>query len=462
MNYINYNIICNYNIMSNKQYQYIDLKINGRLFPSTIMSNFKKFKLPELIQGDTEDPCQVTAKKELRLYQQFLGQYLDYSSPYRDILLFYSTGSGKSNAVINVYNLLYNYNPQINLFILIKASLKTTWLHELKEWLAKDDKEHRMKNIVFINYDAPNADRQFLEAIKSADSSKKSMYFIDEAHNFIRNVYSNINSKKGKRAQIIYDYIIQDKYENEGVRVVLMSATPAINKPYELALLFNLLRPGIFPKSEAQFNHMYINTSSSHQTMNETYKNMFQRRIMGLITYYVATNPQMYARKTLHYNDVVMSPYQTDIYSFFEEIEELMARKKKQRKGSSGQEIYKSYTRQASNFVFPAIDQFITGENRPRSSKFRLSERDAEKVVEGKQKLKLEKNTEKYLNVQKYTQALENYVIGFEKFLAEKKENDERAGYTLLDDVKKYHEVYNDDYTEFREKEKKNQVYMKH
>ena len=29
-----------------------------------------------------------------------------------------------------------------------------------------------------------------------------------------------------------------------------MTGTPAINNPFEIALIFNLLRPGIFPNSE--------------------------------------------------------------------------------------------------------------------------------------------------------------------------------------------------------------------
>ena len=72
-----------------------------------------------------------------------------------------------------------------------------------------------------------------MDAVKNADTSKKNLYIIEEAHNFIRNVYSNISSKVGKRAQIIYDYIIQDKRENDGVRVVLLTATPTVNKPFE-------------------------------------------------------------------------------------------------------------------------------------------------------------------------------------------------------------------------------------
>ena len=57
--------------------------------------------------------------------------------------------------------------------------------------------------------------------MKGIDTSKPIMYIIDEAHNFIRNVYSNINSKIGKRAQVIYEYIIRDKRENKNTKVIL-------------------------------------------------------------------------------------------------------------------------------------------------------------------------------------------------------------------------------------------------
>ena len=70
---------------------------------------------------------------------------------------------------------------------------------------------------------------------------KKNIYIIDEAHNFIKNVYNNITNKAGKRAQVIYDYIVQEKKDNDSTRVIMVSATPAVNTPFELALIFNLL-----------------------------------------------------------------------------------------------------------------------------------------------------------------------------------------------------------------------------
>lgn len=446
--------------MSDRQNRYVDLRINGRLFPSWVLKNYSKYKLPEIFRQSNEDPCSNVSqgKLELRKYQEFLVKYMDYRSPYRDILMYFSVGAGKTSTTIAIYNMLYNYHPAWNVFILLKATLReSTWIPALEEWLARDESEYRMKNIIFISYDSPIADRAFLDAIKNADSSKKSLYIIDEAHNFIRNVYTNINSRQGRRAQVIYDYIINDKRENEGVRVILMSGTPAINTPYELALLFNLLRPGIFPKSEATFNQIYVSTAG-YQKLNDASKNMFERRIMGLVAYYIGATPDLYATKTIHYIDVVMSPYQAEIYTHFEEIEEAQARQARARKG--GSQTYKTYTRQASNFVFPAISQRITGEARPRPSKFRIDEKDAELVDEGKGKLKLEKGSIKSVNVQNYLKELNNYVNTFDEFLQKKQDDDEKNGYTILDDIKKWREKYNGNWEEFNKlEEKKSSLY---
>lgn len=414
------------------------------------MANFKNYKLPEIMRKDNEDPCASvgSGKLEIRKYQEFLTKFLDYRSPYRDMLIYHGLGSGKTATAINIYNMLYQYSPAWNVFVLLKATLKDyPWLSDLDKWLPEDEKEFRMKNIIFISYDSPIADKQFLDAVKGVDVTKRSMYVIEEAHNWVSNVLSNINSRQGKRAQVIYDYILNDKRENEGVRVIMLSGTPAINKPYELALLFNLLRPGIFPKSEATFNQIYV-SDSGYKKLNDASKNMFQRRIMGLVSYYIGATPDFYASKTLHYIDVTMSDYQQDIYNHFEEIEETLARLKRARQ-AGGQSTYKTYTRQASNFVFPQIDQRITGDSRPRPGKFRIDERDAELVNEGKGKLKLEKGSAKSLAVQNYLNELNLYITAFDDYLQRRQEEDVRAGHTITDDVRVYHEEYKDDYEKF-------------
>ena len=242
----------------------INLEQNGRIFPNWIMKNFKKYVLPEIIKVKGEDPCnEPLTKDKLTTYQQFIGEYLNYRSPFKEILLYHGVGAGKTVSVINVYNILYNYTPKWNIFLLIPAALHDDpWLKDLKNWLAKENYENRLKNIIFIHYDSPFADRDFLEKVKHADSSKQSLFIIDEAHRFINNVYNNISSKKGKRAQVIYDYIQQEKKDNNNVRIMLLSATPAVNNPFEFALIFNLLRQSTFPTSEAIFQQLFISSTN--------------------------------------------------------------------------------------------------------------------------------------------------------------------------------------------------------
>lgn len=443
-----------------KNEQYVNLKVNGRLFPTWLLANFSRYKLPEIFI-DGSDPCNDTKiSAELRKYQEFLGKYLDYNSPYRDILIYHGLGSGKTRSAINIYNVLYNYSPDWNVFILLKATLKeSTWVKELDSWLQKEEKDFRKANIEFISYDAPNADKIFLDKIKNADSAKKSMYIIDESHNFINNVYTNMSSKQGRRALTIYEHIIQDKRDNEGVRVILISGSPAINIPFELALTFNLLRPDIFPKSEALFNQMYVSTDL-YPIMNPATKNNFQRRIMGLVSYYVGTTPEYFAKKIVNYVDVPMSEYQEYIYKHYEEIEEIIARKTRSKSGGN----YKSYTRQSCNFVFPIMGQGLTGETRPRPRDFKIKESEIEEFTKGSSKD--DKDKQKYYQVSEYLQKTEVFVNAFDSFLKKKLDSDIRDKHTLTDDLRRFKEITGgvyeiDDYVKFiNGPEKKSELLM--
>lgn len=425
---------------------YPDLKINGRLFPLWILKNFKKYKLDPIIKKEGEDPCNIQSNsgvKELRKYQQFIGSFLDYHSPYRDILVYHGLGSGKTAAAVNIYNMLYNYNPGWNVFVLIKASLKNDpWLKDLKTWLNEKDYEDRMSNIKFIHYDSPKADKDFIEAIKNADVQKKNVYIIEEAHNFIKNVYNNITQKTGRRAYTIYDYIQKEKKENSNSRVILLSGTPAVNNPFEIALIFNLLRPDIFPMSEMHFNEMYI-TEGKVPTLNIENKNMFQRRIMGLVSYYYGSTTDLFAEKILLIKKIPMDKYQQDVYEHFEYIEEQLEKKRK-----SGTKVYKSYTRQASNFVFPIISQKINGESRPRPSKFKLSDEDAEKILEGKN---TKFDSKSQTDIVLYLETIKNYITSFKAYLISKNDNDVQKGYTIYDDIELFKTKYKFKFKEFWE-----------
>jgi len=437
----------------------INLEQNGRLFPNWVMKNFKKFILPEIIRKEGEDPCNepIIANK-LTIYQQFIGEYLNYRSPFKDMLIYHGVGAGKTVSAINVYNILYNYTPKWNVFLLIPAALEDDpWMKDLKIWLSKENNEDRMNNLIFIHYDSPFADRDFLEKVKKADSSKQSLFIIDETHRFITNVYNNISSKKGKRGQVIYDYIQQEKKDNQNTRIILLSATPVVNNPFEFALIFNLLRPDSFPTSEAIFEQLYI-SNTNYQSLNENTKNMFQRRILGLVSYYLGATPDKFPSKTIIYKKILMDKYQEEIYNHFEEIEE--EREKINRKMSRGKvgdqpSTYNIYTRQASNFVFPHINDKINGELRPRPGKFKIKDEDANLIDEGKEVNKIKQLKLNDKEAFAYDNAIKSYINGFIDYLKEKHNQDKDAKHTLSDDIKTWREKYQSSFSKFLAEEKK-------
>ena len=432
--------------MSNK---YINLKVNGRLFPSWVLLNFNKYKLPDVFQK-SDDPKNKKTKLELQKYQSFLAAYLDFKSPYKEILLYHGLGSGKTATVINLINILYNYSPYWNIYILIKASIKDNWLNELSIWLNKDEYENRFKNIKFINYDSPYADRDFIDSIKDSESSNKSLFIIDEAHNFINNVYNNIVSKTGRRAFTIYDRIQQIKIEDNDSRIVLMTGTPAINNPYEIALIFNLLRPNIFPNNELKFMESYVKGGILH---NEKI-NMFQRRIMGLVSYYSGTDRRLFAEKRIKFINVTMSDYQEELYEHFEEIEKKIDSAKARSKDRSKKtpSTYKSFTRQSSIFIFPTIRSGITGETRPRPSKFKLSSFEIQKLMQGEN---VNDETKSSKNFIEYNESLSIFIKELRGYFNKMNSKDKDKKNDISKDVEVFKKVYKYNFEKFWKEHKK-------
>ena len=429
---------------------FLNLEVNGRLFPSWILQNFKKFHLEPIQRELGSDPCAIKEGNErIRSYQEFVSKFMDYRSPYKSIMLYHGLGSGKTVTTIAVYNSLFNFSSLWNVFVLIKATLENKpWIEDLEKWLNQDNKKEMRSNIKFIHYDSPFADRDFIEAIRSVDASKKSLFIIDEAHNFINNVYNNVTSKNGRRASSIYDYMVREKKDNDETRIVLISATPIINNPFELALIFNLLRPGIFPNSEIKFEEKYISTGKI-KILNPATKNMFQRRILGLASFYVGETPDLYAKKRLLVKEVAMSDYQTDIYNSFEFIERQMEIRRMQNRSEEGS--FMSYTRQSSNFVFPTINDKINGEKRPRPNQFKLEDIDASKIAEGKTEEFKEslKNVEFIKAVDLYKKTLADFILSTDKYFMQKNQEDIKKKHTIQDDMKIFKEKYNFKYKKF-------------
>ena len=102
---------------------------------------------------------------------------------------------------------------------------------------------------------------------------------IDEAHNFVSRIVNQINKKKTKTLAIkLYEHLLNAK----NVRIILLSGTPIINYPNEIAILFNILR-GYINKWEIS-----LDIKSSNKIDQNYFNKLFKTntRAGGLLDYY--------------------------------------------------------------------------------------------------------------------------------------------------------------------------------
>jgi hypothetical protein len=270
-----------------------------KAFSDSVTRIFKNYRAKDIGPVDQEDKdvdlCQLRTGpgRELLPYQKLVRDYLIAETPYRGLLVYHGLGSGKTCSAIAVAESLMSTHK---IFVMLPASLQANFKGELRKcgdpfyqeeqhWETRNIRQHtdiehakslgisqkfldsHMKYFVtvpdrpanfkdqpadirkgiseqitdvidqrftFINYDgisSANIDRIFPP--DESDQFDNSVVIIDEAHNFIGNVVNeSINKMK------IYDRI----YRAKNAKIVLLSGTPIINSPNEIAFLMNLIR----------------------------------------------------------------------------------------------------------------------------------------------------------------------------------------------------------------------------
>jgi len=244
------------------------------------------------------DKCDIDDKK-IGLYpqQRLIKDYMQFNNPYRGVLLYHELGAGKSGASIAAAE---GYINKKKVFVLSPASLAVNYENEIKkmtligikynkDWtlIEVDKKDSIVKEILLNKYsidislvkssgkiwipfydnDIPNAEiikkevstdeEEFIELIISHiiknryrfisynGLTKKlvnelgkhgfdnSIVVIDEVHNFASRIVNG-----SILSQDIYSKIMDAK----DCKVILLSGTPIINNPYEIATIINLIR----------------------------------------------------------------------------------------------------------------------------------------------------------------------------------------------------------------------------
>ena len=270
-----------------------------------------------------------SASVALLTHQKIVRDYLNIYSPYRGLLLFHGLGSGKTCSSIAIAEGLKTFKKIV---VMTPASLRMNYIEEMKTkcgdlmykknqyWefiesrgnpeltrvlsqilMLTDDKFVRSNGGAWMvnvtkpsNYETEltpsqrvRVDRQIDEMINAkyefinynglrAEKLKSmtegythnpfdnSVVIIDEAHNFVSRIVNKLK-RPTSMAYRLYNFLLSA----QNAKVVLLTGTPIINYPNEIAVLFNILRGNID-------NWVFtIGDSGSARLTIDTFKSIF-------------------------------------------------------------------------------------------------------------------------------------------------------------------------------------------
>ena len=264
------------------------------------------------------DPA-VNAEFSLLTHQKIVRDYLNIYTPYRGLLLYHGLGSGKTCSSIAIAEGLKTFK---NVIVMTPASLRRNYIEEMKKcgdeiykknqfwefipiidkndpmvqtlvailqikeevintlkgaWLvnvkkpsnyvslSSDEKEsldYQIEQMISAKYTFLNYNGMRMNNLKtlSADFTQNPfsnhVVIIDEAHNFISRIVNKLK-RPTSLSMRLYDLLMTA----ENVKIILLTGTPVINYPNEIAIIFNILRGYIktwkFPLQIASQSKIY-------------------------------------------------------------------------------------------------------------------------------------------------------------------------------------------------------------
>lgn len=344
-------------------------------FPDFVFTKYDNYRLGKAHIKNCED-IDKKEESDLFLYQKFVLKYLEKSSPYRGILLYYGLGSGKTRAAIEIAKQYREIGKKV--VFISPASLVDNFIGELIKWGDLNLGKNKNKNSVpdkedlkphgylFVSYNAPNKLTQ-LNKVATNGVIKNKVIIVDEVHNmsqFLHNGMNTLNKNIRERSTKFYEMLLN----SYNCRFIFLSGTPIINTPSELSVTFNLLRgpmqfrnkpknitidkqrlPNkvrlddetheVFPTTSDEFNDIFIDWDNL-QIKN---RKIFKQRIMGLVSYYAGAKGDLYpvmstkdidypiAKSSIILVNVPMSDLQLDEYLYWrmKEMDEARKQRKK-------------------------------------------------------------------------------------------------------------------------------------
>ena len=338
----------------------------------------------EMELGKTSISCSASESNNfsLLIHQKIVRDYINIYTPYRGLLLYHGLGSGKTCSSIAIAEGIKNDKK---ILIMTPASLRDNYIEELKKcgdylykknqfWEFINTKTHPqyveyLSSLLklpqeyintnggawFVNVKKePNYDSLDFEDQKKINSQLDKMInykyqfisynglrsshlngmtnggtinpfsnkviIIDEAHNFISRIVNKL-TRKTSLSMKLYNYLM----DAENCKIILLTGTPIINYPNEIAILFNILRGSL---RSYNFKLILDKETMTKEKLEELFYKANVLNFVDSIEYNsvsyevtITQNPFGYVKSAANKNKLV---YTSDVLTSSEFIEKIM------------------------------------------------------------------------------------------------------------------------------------------
>ena len=265
----------------------------------------------------------IPKKFKLQPSQRFLGDFFKRSK-INGILVYHKIGAGKTCTAVNMAEKLKH---RMNIMVVVPAALIGNFKDELRsecpgdEYISKSARKQLIK--------LKPSDCKFQSIIERSNKKIEKYYNIYSYHKFVNLVKEN--KIKLRNTLLIIDEV-QNMISEAGsfymslkktidssddkTRIILLSATPMFDKPIEIALTLNLLKPEKKIVTANFFNKKYLSIRRNKQGVYYKAKNMdkFKNMISGMISYYRGAPPQTFPEQNFKVVKCKMSSFQYKSY----------------------------------------------------------------------------------------------------------------------------------------------------
>jgi len=289
--------------------------INKEDIQKDVAKKYKQFKITKKLSF--REMCYPDAF-QLQKPQQFVAKYMSPETNNKAILLFHRIGSGKTCSAIRIAEA---WKEKRKVIFVVPASLVGNIYKELRSECTGNEyittiQRKRLDKLEPIS-------KEYSNYVKLVNKKIDKTYKIYSYHKFV-NSHSKINLEN---SVLIIDEVQNIVSENglfyntfykvinnapPSLRVVLMSATPIFDKPIEIGLTINLLRPKEPLPVKTLFNEIFIDKVKGEYKMKN--KRIFQDHIKGLISFYQGAPEYTFPEKKFKVVKCHMSRFQWQCY----------------------------------------------------------------------------------------------------------------------------------------------------